>query len=88
MNDLTRKEEVSKSIEATTEVRVTINNDVRHTFNDPSDAWDYLIGVKGLPRNIAIKSQPDKGWEWNDLPFRFAWDGVIFDLEVVKRDNS
>jgi len=63
-------------------IRVTNGEDVKK-FNDPSDVGDYFIGVLGLPKNIFIKKQPDIGFSWDTLPWRFGWDENFYVVEKI-----
>jgi len=49
-------------------------------FNDPSDAWDYLINFAKMPSEMFIRKNPDFGWSWDDLPFKFGWKGDIYEV--------
>jgi len=52
-------------------------------FNDPSDAEDWCIVDDKMPREMFIKKEPDIGWSWEDLPFRWGWNGNIYRMFVV-----
>ena len=57
-------------------------------FNDPSDAWDYLISFGKMPKKMFIKKEPDLGLGWNELPLKFGWDGSIYEVYVNKDKGS
>ena len=54
-------------------VEVLIDDRVQCKLNDPSDAADWLIH-DGLPRELFLKTKPDGGPSWNDLPLNFYWN--------------
>jgi hypothetical protein len=55
--------------------------------NDPSDAWDWLMSVHGLPNELFDKGSGIHP-SWEDLPMKFFWNGhkyIITKVENIKR---
>ena len=66
-----------------TEVTLKIDNKFVQSFNDPSDVWDNLIVFRNLPTSL-FTIRKDRGWSWNVLPFKFGWNGKLYEIKKRK----
>ena len=71
---------MSNGVRVLIETAETVNS---MFFNDPSDALDYLIS-EGVSKSVAVKSKPDIGWSWNDLPLTIPWNGTKYTLDSIQ----